>query len=214
MNMKLGFFHKRVWRLGCLLLLLFILLFTSYIPPAAALTPEQKLVYEVWRIVNRSYLDGTFNHQNWLDVRQKALKNYFVNHEAAYTTIEEMLKSLDDPFTRFLEPEKYRSLKVSTSGELTGVGLQIALNSQTGILEVITPIENSPADKAGLRPRDRILKIEGLSTKNLSLDEAAAQMRGPIGSVITLLIGREGESNQEVVLVRDRITLNPVISEL
>ncbi|MFM6280753.1 MAG: S41 family peptidase, partial [Dolichospermum sp.] len=82
------------------------------------------------------------------------------------------------------------------------------------ILEVITPIENSPADKAGLRPRDRILKIEGLSTKNLSLDEAAAQMRGPIGSVITLLIGREGESNQEVVLVRDRITLNPVISEL
>ena len=67
-----------------------------------------------------------------------------------------MLKSLDDPFTRFLEPEKYRSLKVSTSGELTGVGLQIALNPQTGILEVITPIENSPADKAGLKPRDRI----------------------------------------------------------
>lgn len=214
MELKLGFIHKRVWRLGCLLLLLFALVFTGYIPPALALTPEQKLVYEVWRIVNRSYLDGTFNHQSWLDVRQKALKNRFVNHEAAYATIQDMLKSLDDPFTRFLEPEKYRSLKVSTSGELTGVGLQIALNPQTGILEVITPIENSPADKAGLRPRDRILKIEGLSTDNLSLDEAAARMRGPLGSVVTLLIGREGEKDQEVVLVRDRIALNPVISDL
>jgi carboxyl-terminal processing protease len=214
MALKLGFIHKRFWRLGCLLLLLFALVFGGYIPPASALTPEQKLVYEVWRIVNRSYLDGTFNHQSWLDVRQKELKNHFVNHEAAYTTIQDMLKSLDDPFTRFLEPEKYRSLKVSTSGELTGVGLQIALNPQTGILEVITPIENSPADKAGLKPRDRILKIEGLSTKNLSLDEAAARMRGPLGSVITLLIGREGERDQEVVLVRDRITLNPVIFDL
>ncbi len=214
MAMKLGFIYKRIWRLGCLLLLLFCLVFGGYIPPASAFTPEQKLVYEVWRIVNRSYLDGTFNHQSWLDVRQKALKSRFPNQEAAYATIQDMLKSLDDPFTRFLEPEKYRSLQVSTSGELTGVGLQIMLNPQTGVLEVITPIENSPAEKAGLKPRDRILKIEGLSTENLTLDEAAAQMRGRMGSVVTLLIGREGEQDKEVILVRDRISLNPVVSDL
>ena len=214
MALKLGFIHKRVWRLGCLLILLFCLVFTGYIPPASAFTPEQKLVYEVWRIVNRSYLDGTFNHQSWVDVRQKALKSRFPNQEAAYATIQDMLKSLDDPFTRFLDPEKYRSLQVSTSGELTGVGLQIMLNPQTGVLEVITPIANSPAEKAGLKPHDRILKIEGLSTENLTLDEAAAQMRGRMGSVVTLLIGREGEKEQEVILVRDRISLNPVVSDL
>jgi carboxyl-terminal processing protease len=214
MAVKLGFINKRIWRLGCLLLLLFCLVFAGYIPPASAFTPEQKLVYEVWRIVNRSYLDGTFNHQSWLDVRQKALKSRFPNQEAAYATIQDMLKSLDDPFTRFLEPEKYRSLQVSTSGELTGVGLQIMLNPQTGVLEVITPIANSPAEKAGLKPRDRILKIEGLSTENLTLDEAAAQMRGRMGSVVTLLIGREGEKEKEVILVRDRISLNPVVSDL
>ena len=214
MAVKLGFINKRIWRLGCLLLLLFCLVFAGYIPPASAFTPEQKLVYEVWRIVNRSYLDGTFNHQSWLDVRQKALKSRFPNQEAAYATIQDMLKSLDDPFTRFLEPEKYRSLQVSTSGELTGVGLQIMLNPQTGVLEVITPIANSPAEKAGLKPRDRILKIEGLSTENLTLDEAAAQMRGSRGSVVTLLIGREREQDKEVILVRDRISLNPVVSDL
>ncbi|MBD2279433.1 carboxyl-terminal processing protease CtpA [Aphanizomenon flos-aquae] len=214
MVLKLGFINQRVWRLGCLLLLVFGLVLGGYVPPASALTPEQKLVYEVWRIVNRSYLDGTFNHQSWLDVRQNALKGHFANHEAAYTTIQAMLKSLDDPFTRFLDPEKYRSLQVSTSGELTGVGLQITLNPQTGVLEVITPINNSPADRAGLKPRDRILKIEGLSTENLTLDEAAAQMRGSRGSVVTLLIGREGEQDQEVILVRDRISLNPVVFDL
>jgi carboxyl-terminal processing protease len=213
MALKLGFIHKRFWRLGCLLLLLFGLVLAGYVPPASALTPEQKLVYEVWRIVNRSYLDGTFNHQSWLDVRQKALKGNFANHEAAYSTIQSMLKSLDDPFTRFLEPEKYRSLQVSTAGELTGVGLQITLNPRGG-LEVITPIEDSPADKADLKPRDRILKIEGLSTENLTLDEAAARMRGSRGSVVTLLIGREGEKDREVILVRDRIALNPVVSDL
>ncbi|MGM3305566.1 carboxyl-terminal processing protease CtpA [Anabaena sp. WFMT] len=206
--------NKKVFRWGFSLLLGFCLIFGAFISPAIALTQEQKLVSEVWRIVNRSYLDETFNHQNWSDVRQQALKKPLLNDQAAYTAIQKMLKSLDDPFTRFLDPEQYRSLQVNTSGELTGVGLQIALNPQTGILEVITPIEGSPAEKAGLRPRDRILKIEGLSTENLTLDEAASRMRGPIGSVVSLLIGREGETDQEFILMRDRIELNPVVADL
>jgi carboxyl-terminal processing protease len=210
----MGFMNKQVLRQGFCLVLAFCWGFGSFIPPASALTQEQKLVSEVWRIVNRSYLDETFNHQNWADVRQKALKKPLNNPESAYGAIQKMLKSLDDPFTRFLDPEQYRSLQVNTSGELTGVGLQIALNSQTGSLEVITPIEGSPAEKAGLRPRDRILKIEGLSTENLTLDEAAARMRGPIGSIVTLLIAREGEAEKEFILMRDRIELNPVVAEL
>jgi carboxyl-terminal processing protease len=214
MEWKMGFMNKQVFRLGFSLLLAFCLGFGSLVSPAMALRQEQKLVSEVWRIVNRSYLDETFNHQNWADVRQQVLKNPLPNYQAAYRAIQKMLKSLDDPFTRFLDPEQYRSLQVNTSGELTGVGLQIALNPQTGGLEVITPIEGSPAEKAGLRPRDRILKIEGLSTENLTLDEAATRMRGPVGSVVTLLIAREGKEDKEVILVRDRIELNPVVAEL
>lgn len=214
---KMGFMNKQVFRCGFSLLLAFGLAFGltfGSIPPANALTQQQKLVSEVWRIVNRSYLDETFNHQNWTEVRQKAFKSPLGNDQEAYKVIQNMLKSLDDPFTRFLDPEQYRSLQVNTSGELTGVGLQIALNPQTGILEVITPIEGSPAEKAGLRPRDRILQIEGTSTANLTLDEAAARMRGQAGTVVTLLIGREGEADKEIILVRDRIELNPVVADL
>ncbi|AFY49730.1 C-terminal processing peptidase [Nostoc sp. PCC 7524] len=210
----MGFMHKRVLRLGFSILVAFGLVFGALMQPANALTEEQKLVSEVWRIVNRTYLDDTFNHQNWAAVRQKALEKPFKDQKATYVAIQNMLKSLDDPFTRFLDPEQYRSLQVNTSGELTGVGLQIALNPQTGKLEVVSPIEGSPADKAGIRSRDRILKIEGFSTENLTLDEAAARMRGPIGSLVTLLIERDGEGEKEVRLVRDRIALNPVVAEL
>ncbi|UKO96736.1 carboxyl-terminal processing protease CtpA [Nostoc sp. UHCC 0870] len=210
----MGFMHKQVFRLGFSLLVAFGLVFGALIQPANALTEEQKLVSEVWRIVNRSYLDDTFNHQNWAAVRQKALAKPFKDQTAAYVAIQNMLKSLDDPFTRFLDPEQYRSLQVNTSGELTGVGLQIALNAQTGKLEVVSPIEGSPADKAGIQPRDRIIKIEGISTENLTLDEAAARMRGPIGSLVTLLIERDGDGEKEIRVMRDRIALNPVVAEL
>ncbi|MBW4612632.1 MAG: PDZ domain-containing protein [Desmonostoc vinosum HA7617-LM4] len=210
----MGFMHKQVFRVGFSLLMAFCLVLGTFAQPAAALTDEQKLVSEVWRIVNRTYLDETFNHQNWAAVRQQTLEKPIQDQKAAYGAIQKMLKSLDDPFTRFLDPEQYRSLQVNTSGELTGVGLQIALNAETGKLEVVAPIAGSPAEKAGIRPRDRILKIEGISTDNLTLDEAATRMRGPIGSLVTLVIEREGEAETEIRVMRDRIALNPVVSEL
>lgn len=185
-----------------------------FTPSASALTSEQKLVSEAWRIVNRTYVDDSFNHQNWASVRQRILQKPIPDSQAAYAAINGMLKTLDDPFTRFLDPEQYRSLQVNTSGELTGVGLQIAQNPETGKLEVIAPIAGSPAEKAGIRSRDRIIKIEGLPTDKLTLDEAAAKMRGPIGSLVTLLVERDGEGLHEFQITRDRIELNPVIAEL
>ena len=126
-----------------------------------------------------------------------------------------MLANLDDPFTRLLKPEQYRSLQVNTSGELTGVGLQIAIDPQTNTLTVVAPIAGSPADKAGIQPLDRILKIDGTPTSELSLDEAATRMRGRIGTPVTLTLGREGrDAAEEIKLVRDRIALNPVYAEL
>ncbi|MEA5569808.1 carboxyl-terminal processing protease CtpA [Calothrix sp. UHCC 0171] len=207
--------QKKFFRVVFALVLAFWFGFAGFCQSAIALTDEQKLVSEVWRIVNRAYLDETFNHQNWAAVRQQILQKPISDQQAAYTAIQKMLKSLDDPFTRFLDPEQYRSLQVNTSGELTGVGLQIALNGESGKLEVVAPIAGSPADKAGIQPRDRIIQIEGTLTEKLTLDEAAAKMRGPIGSIVTLVVERDGETTpRQFQLKRDRIELNPVIAEL
>lgn len=205
--------HKRVFQVGILLILSISIALSGWVSPSAALTKEQKLVAEAWRVVNRTYIDDTFNHQNWAEVRQKVLKQPLKDEESAYTAVQQMIASLGDPFTRFLRPEQYRSLQVNTSGELTGVGLQIALDAQTGALEVVAPIAGSPADKAGIRPRDRITQINGTPTAEIPLDEAAARMRGTIGSHVVLTIERQGES-MALDLVRDRIELNPVVAEL
>jgi carboxyl-terminal processing protease len=203
--------YKRVFR-GGILLLLPILLTFALSRPAIALTEEQKLVSEAWRLVNRTYLDDTFNHQNWAVVRQTILKQQLLDKNSTYKAIEQMLASLDDPFTRFLRPEQYRSLQVNTSGELTGVGLQIAL-TKTGQLEVVAPIAGSPAEKAGIQAHDQIIQIDGIPTTKITLDEAAARMRGAIGSRVSLMLERQGDS-REIQLVRDRIALNPVVAEL
>lgn len=206
-------FKRFVW-VGLLSIAIWAIALSGLGTPAYALTQEQKLFNEVWRLVDRAYIDETFNHQNWWLIRQKALNKPFANREEAYDAISQMLTSLDDPFTRFLKPEQYQNLQVTTSGELTGVGLQIAIEAQTGILTVIAPIAGSPAEAAGIQAFDRILEINGDSTTQMTLEEAADRMRGPAGSRVTLTLQREGTAENQVELVRDRITLNPVYAEL
>lgn len=207
-------FQRSLW-VGLLLVLQLAVGWSGWTPPAFALTEEQKIVSEVWRIVNRSYVDETFNHQNWWNVRLEALKTRMDDRQQAYDTIEKMLAGLDDPFTRLLRPEQYKTLQISTSGELTGVGLQIAIDPQSKMLTVIAPIAGTPADLARLQPGDRILTIDGVATANLSLDEAASRMRGPVGSHVVLQVERLSDGTRESLdLVRDRIALNPVYAKL
>ncbi len=202
------------WIRSLIIVVLSIALSMGAMSPAYALTDEQKLVNEVWRIVDRSYVDSTFNHKNWWAIREKYLKQSYPDRESAYGAIQQMLAVLDDPFTRLLKPDQYRSLQTSTSGELTGVGLQIALDAETKQLQVIAPIDGSPAAKSGIQATDHIIKIDGVSTAGLSLDEAAEKMRGPIGSLVTLTVEQVGGESKDIQLKRDRIALNPVVTEL
>ncbi|NEP87485.1 MAG: PDZ domain-containing protein [Okeania sp. SIO2C2] len=206
---------KRFIRIIFLLILPVILSGGFWTSSASALTEEQSLLGEAWRIVNLAYVDDSFNHQNWWFVRQKLIKKPLENRDDTYNAIQEMLASLEDPFTRLLKPEQYNNLQVNTSGELTGVGLQIALDPQTGELIVISPLEGSPAEAAGIQPRDRVLKIDGQPTSGFTLDEAANRMRGPVGSSVVLTILTESNDQpQEIKLIRDTIEINPVYAEL
>lgn len=207
--------HRRVVQIALAIALPMMMVWGLWHVPAWALTEEQKILSESWRIVNRAYLDETFNGQNWWFVREQAIRKPLKSREETYEAIEEMLAGLDDPFTRLLKPEQYRSLQVSTSGELTGVGLQIAKDPDNGELMVVTPLDGSPADAAGIQPRDRILKIDGFPTPDLTLDEAAARMRGTVGTPVVLTVkSAESDIIEDLELLRDRITLNPVFAQL
>ncbi|MEB3225415.1 MAG: S41 family peptidase [Synechococcus sp.] len=206
--------RKRIWASLCSLLLVLGLVFG----PAAgaiAFTDEQNLLLQAWRYVSQSYVDETFNDQNWWIIRQKFLKRPLKTREEAYDAITEMLALLDDPYTRLLRPEQYRSLKVSTSGELSGVGLQINVNPDTDVLEVILPLPGSPAEAAGIEAKDQILAIDGIETQKIGLDEAAARMRGKKGSVVSLTVkSAKSDDVRTVKVTRDTIALNPVYAKL
>ena len=207
--------RKRFVWIGAFLSLFLAFWFLWQAPAVQALTEEQQLFAEAWRAVSRSYIDDTFNHQNWWFVRQRSLRKPFPDREATYRAIEKMLASLGDPFTRFLRPKQYRSLQTDTAGELTGVGLRIALDRETQEIEVIAPIAGSPADAAGIQSRDRIVAIDGTKASALSLEDAAGKMRGPAGSEVTLTV-RSHENNEvrDFELVRGTISLNPITAHL
>ncbi|TVQ42613.1 MAG: PDZ domain-containing protein [Gloeocapsa sp. DLM2.Bin57] len=203
---------KKIWVVICVFILAIALVRT---PVALAYTTEQDLLLQSWRIVNQAYIDESFNHQNWWLLRQKLLKKPLANREETYQTIKEMLASLEDPYTRLLPPQEYRSLKVNTSGELSGVGLQIDLEPNTKQLEVVAPLAGSPAEAAGIQARDRILAIDDKNTTNLTLDQAAMLMRGPVGTPVSLTIQSPPQTESRIIkLIRDRISLNPVYSYL
>ena len=183
-------------------------------PPAAAFTPEQQLVLQAWRTINQAYYDDSFNHQNWWLTRDRTLKQQIPNEEAAYQAITKMIASLEEPFTRLLRPEQYRSLQVNTAGELSGVGLQIGVKAGSKSIEVIAPIAGSPAAIAGILPRDIIVEIDATPTSELTLDTAAVKMRGATGTNVSLIVQTSDQSPREVILIRQKIELNPVTAEL
>ena len=205
---------RRLWALA-FSLIIGAVIYLGNTPSALAFTEEQKLLLQSWRLVNQSYLDETFNHQNWWLLREKYVKRPLRDREETYTAIEEMLATLDEPFTRLLRPEQYGNLQVTTTGELSGVGLQINVNPETNQLEIMAPLAGSPAEEAGLQPHDQILAIDGVDTQTLSLDEAAARMRGPKNTKVSLEILSAGtEVPQKFTLTRQLISLSPVAAQL
>src|SRR5499426_2831785 len=109
--------------------------------------------------------------------------------ELIYSAIKGTLRGLD-PHSSFLDPESYREMQVETSGSFGGLGIEITIRDDQ--LTVVAPIESTPAWRAGIQPGDRILKIEGLATKDMSLPDAVKKMRGPKGTKVTITVTREG----------------------
>lgn len=190
------------------------------VAPAHAITPEQLLFLEAWRAVDRAYVDKSFNGQSWFRLREKYVKEVDMSStKATYAAIRKALATLDDPFTRFLEPVQYAALRRGTSGSVTGVGLEVGFDTKPGAtdngLVVITPSAGGPAERAGVEPRDGLVAINGKQTEGLSLYEAGDMLQGAEGSEVTLTIRKHGQaSTNDLTLVREKINFNPVSSRL
>jgi carboxyl-terminal processing protease len=169
----------------------------------------KELIDEVWQLIDRTYVDATFNQQDWEAVRTEYLSADYATREDAYTAIREMLELLEDPYTRFMDPQEFRNMQVDTSGELTGIGIQITQEEETNEIMVVSPIEDTPAFEAGLRSQDVIIGIDGESTEGMDLNDAVSRIRGPIGEEVTITIRRD-EETLDFTIARARIEIHPV----
>ena len=171
----------------------------------------KEVIDQTWQIVFRDYLDinGKYKPEQWRQLRRDVLAKSYGSSKEAYESIRGMLASLDDPYTRFLDPREFKEMQIDTSGELSGVGIQLSLDKETKNLVVVSPIDGSPASRAGVQPKDVITAIDGKSTKGMSTEDAVKLIRGQAGTSVTLTLQRKGQSLQ-VPLTRERIELHAV----
>jgi len=119
-----------------------------------------------------------------------------------------MLSSLD-PYSEYLDEKRYRALLEDTYGQFEGLGIEITIKD--GWLTVIAPLEDTPADRMGIQAGDRIIKIEGISTRGITAEEAVTKLRGKKGTVVNITIQREGIAEpMEYAIVRDVIDIRSV----
>ncbi len=193
------FFKKNIIILLCLIT--FLLIQVSILTATKEKSPDDNNIYKnielftkVLSIVKKDYVDD---------------KTY---KDLIYGAINGMLSSLD-PHSSFLTPDSFKEMQVETTGEFGGLGIEITIRN--GVLTVVAPIEDTPAYKAGVKAGDKIIKINGESTKNMTLMDAVKKLRGKKGTKVTISIFREGlKKLKNITIVRDIIKIKSVKSRM
>ena len=144
------------------------------------------------------------------DVFERVRSDYVeevTDTELIESAVNGMLTSLD-PHSAYLNPKRYRDMRVQTKGEFGGLGIEVTMDK--GFVKVVSPIDDTPAHRAGLKPGDLITHLDGKPILGLSLGEAVERMRGPVGSEIALTIRREGSDALKVAIKRAVIKIRSV----
>lgn len=156
--------------------------------------------WEVWNLIEEKYVPASD-------------KKVVSDEEKIQGAIQGLVSSLGDSYSRFLTPEENKEFNEAISGNFSGVGMEI--DSKDNVLTVIAPLKDSPAEKAGIKAGDIILKIDGKVAADLSVDEAVELIRGEKGTTVEIIIAREGEKgSMSFKIVRDNIKIPTLKSEM
>jgi carboxyl-terminal processing protease len=161
-------------------------------------------VWKAWRVIDEKFVPAAVASTTPVATTTKDK-----NDERVWGMIGGLAASLNDPYTFFLPPQENEQFAQDMSGAFEGVGMEIAVKSE--VLTVVSPLKNTPAERAGLKSGDAILKIDGKDTKGLDVTQAVKMIRGPKGTQVTLLVQREGwAAPKEIEVTRDVINV-PIV---
>ena len=202
---------KKIFRNSALIALSLLIVGVFCCRSNTALAQTDAELYDmVWKLVNAKYIDQTNNGQDWSRWRHK-YDDKIKTPEDSYIAINTMIASLNDRYTRFLTPSEFTEEKNAIKASLYGIGVQIG--ARDGKVLIISPLEDTPGEKAGLLAEDEILSIDGVSTKDMSIDKAADAIRGEKGTTVELLIKRKGQENKIYKIIRDEIKIKSISSK-
>ena len=154
--------------------------------------PKTQILESIWSIIEREFL-----YTDNIDT-----------DEAAFQAAEGLVNSLGDKYTTFMRPVRSQQFQTQINGEVTGIGAQVEYIE--GILTIVSPIKGSPAEAAGLKPADQVIKVNGEPLKDLSFMDAVGKVRGPKGSTVKLTIRRDG-FELDIDVMRDVIRVPEAI---
>ncbi|RDX94965.1 Carboxyl-terminal-processing peptidase 3, chloroplastic, partial [Mucuna pruriens] len=178
----------------------------------------QRTLVEAWGLIRETFVDPTFNHQDWdLKLQQTMVEIFPLNSaDAAYTKIRGMLSTLGDPFTRIISPKEYQGFRIGSDGNIQGVGLFINVEPRTGHLVVLSCVDGSPAARAGIHQGDELIEINGERLDGIDSETAAQRLRGNAGTTVVVKVKDSGTSSsiREVKLPREYIKLSPISSAI
>lgn len=153
--------------------------------------------WKVWNTINEKYPSA----------------NKVTDQERVYGAISGLMGSLNDPYSVFFSPDEAKSFEEEIAGNFTGIGMEVGLKDK--ILTVIAPLKDTPAYRAGIKPGDKILKIDKKVTSGLSIEDAIKLIRGEKGTTVTLTIFHEGDKEpREIKIVRDTIDIPTLDTEI
>lgn len=181
-------------------------------PYMSPFSDPEKVYERVWDLINDDYYDATFNGQDWSRWKHK-YDGKLKTSDDAHKAVETMLASLGDRYTRFLDRDAFADERSQIDAQICGIGVQIGTNKERRIV-IISPIEDTPAHKAGVKAGDELVEIDRKPTEGFTVDDAAKKIRGPINSDVELTLVRKatGKEPQRLIvkITRAEIPLKAV----
>lgn len=176
--------------------------FTGSTPPADI---DLEPVWKAWEAIDEKFVPAAV-----ATTSLASASTTDTNQKRVWGMIQGLAGSLDDPYTYFLPPVEQKQFEADMSGAFEGVGMEIAVRDQ--VLTVVSPLKGSPAESAGIQAQDRILEIDGQSTRGVDISTAVSKIRGEKGTIVKFLIAREGQGEPKEYSVKRDVINVPIVT--
>jgi carboxyl-terminal processing protease len=204
---------KQMKRIGSLVLATAFAASIFYqLPAQSHRSQPQEIYHRAWQLVRDNYYDASFNHKDWNELEHKYDNDIRTTNDA-FKYIKVMLESLNDPYTRFLDPKAFQDENDAIDAKIVGIGINLQQSKDQKQLIVTRTIESGPAETAGVRAGDEMVAIDGFSSIGMTPEQAAEHIRGKAGTQVQITVKRS-EGQKTVTITRQEISIHAVSSKV